>query len=129
MNPVTRRLLDDIDNPDLADLALGWDRLEERIVRIYRTGACSPEEAAAYAADRNSLQPGIRRYERALEPHWKLSPVAVDPFQAVLAVDDGRAVVANWELMRLLPAAREALNGLLLERGTRSEIPSQRPSD
>lgn len=129
MNPVTRRLLDEIDDPELAALAIGWDRLEERIVRIYRAGACSAEEAAAYTADRRSIQPAVGREKRGLEPHWKATrvdgvPLRTDPFQAVLAVDDGRAVAGNWALMRLLPAAREALNGLLLERGARSEASS-----
>jgi hypothetical protein len=123
VNPVTRRLLDEIDDPELAELALGWDRLEERIVQIYRSGSCTPEEATAYAALRHSVLPAVRREEGALEPHWRATrvddvPLRASPFRSVLAVDDGRAVVDNWELMRLLPAAREALNGLLLERGT-----------
>ena len=121
MNPVTRQLLERIADPDLADFAMGWDALEEQVVAIYRAGGCPPDAAAAYAALRKKLMRDHGRWAGALEPHWRAvlvdrAPLQSSPFERVLAVSEAAGVVDNWELMRTLPAAREALNNLLLER-------------
>lgn len=122
MNPVTRRLLDSINDPELAAFALAWDELEECLVRIYRQGACQPEDEKRHAELRPLLQRHMGRWERALEPHWRATridgtPPERSPFRIVLAPRRARAVIENRPLMRILPAAREALNHLLLERG------------
>jgi hypothetical protein len=123
MNPVTRRLLDEIDDPELAAVALAWDRFEEQIVFLYRTGACTAEEAEEYGRGRRSVQQSIGRWTKDLEPCWKATrvdgaPLRQSPFLVILGVEEARGVLGNWDLMRLLPAAREALNYLLLERGS-----------
>jgi hypothetical protein len=122
MNPVTRRLLDDIDDPELADFALAWDAFEEMIVRIYRAGGSSPEDAEAFAGRRRSIQQVVDHWDAALDPHWR--PVGVNvalppesPFRGILRVEHASEIVGNWDLLRLLPPAREALNGLLINRG------------
>ena len=121
MNPVTRRLLEHIADPDLADFALAWDGHEERIVQIYRAGACSPSQAEVFAERRQALLQGHDRWADALESHWRdvlidRVPLQASPFARVLTVSEAERVIGDWELMRTLPAAREALNGLLLER-------------
>jgi len=121
MNPVTRRLLERIDDPDLADFALAWDALEELVVRIYRAGTCSADEAKVFTERRRALLEGHGRWADALEGHWRevridATPLRASPFALVLAVPEAQSVAGDWELMRTLPAAREALNGLLLER-------------
>jgi len=122
MNPVTRRLLDAIADPELAAFALAWDEFEECLVRIYRQGASQPEDDKRHAELRPLLLRQLGRWERALEPHWRAtridgSPPERSPFRAVLALRHARAVIENLHLIRVLPAAREALNHLLLERG------------
>ncbi len=121
MNPVTRSLLENIDDPDLAQFAMAWDALEEQIVRIYRTGACPPAEAAAFDRSLPSTAMSYRRWAEALAPHWRAVsiegvPVDEDPFARILRTGEAKDVIGNWPLMRTLPAAREALNHLLLER-------------
>jgi hypothetical protein len=121
VNPVTRRLLESIADPDLADFALAWDELEEQIVRIYRAGTCPTDEAKVFAERRQTLVEGYGRWADALEPHWRevridATPLRASPFTLVLAVAEAQRIAGHWELMRTLPAAREALNGLLLER-------------
>lgn len=121
VNPVTRRLLESIADPDLADFALAWDGIEERIVSIYRAGACSDDEAKDFVGCRRALLPGLDRWAAALEPHWKRAlidraPRPSSPFDRILAITNPQDIIGHWELMRTLPAAREALNGLLLER-------------
>ena len=120
MNPVTRRLLEQIDNPHLAEFALAWDGFEECIVRVYRLGACQAEDEIQYGQLRDRLERDIGTWEHALEPHWRATRIDAaappeSPFRMVLAVRQVQAVIGNWELMRTLPAAREALNHLLLE--------------
>jgi hypothetical protein len=122
MNPVTRRLLGEIADPELAAFALAWDEFEENLVRIYRESACPPELEKRHAELRPLLQRHMGRWERVLEPYWRATridgaPPERSPFRAVLALRQARAVVENRPLMRILPAAREALNHLLLERG------------
>jgi len=121
VNPVTRRLLDDVDDPALAELALAWDALEELVVQIYRQGGCSSSQAAEFTRRRRRCRLAVRPWLRHLDPHWRAVRVAGDPatknpFEAVLAVDHAEEVCGNWALMQQLPAAREALNGLLLAR-------------
>ena len=117
MNPVTRRLLEDIDDPDLADFALAWDAYEECAVGIFRAGAALPDEARRFEALRLAAAQGLDPWEVPLEPHWKTldRPPQESPFRTVLAVERPD-VAGNWPMMRALPAAREALNLLLLAR-------------
>jgi hypothetical protein len=119
MNPVTRRLLDDIDDPELAEFALAWDAFEEMVVRIYRAGGCSPEEADAFAGRRRSIQQALDRWDRELDPYWEHRSTAEpeSPFREILRVEHAEGIVGNWDLLRLLPPTREALNGLLIDRG------------
>jgi hypothetical protein len=126
MNPVTRRLLDEIDDPDLAEFALAWDGFEELVVRLYRKGKDTPDEAEQYSRRRQSVRQVIQRWLEELEPYWKATqvdgvPPRQSPFLDILTVEEARGVVGNWELMRRLPAAREALNHLLLDRGAQPQ--------
>ena len=126
MNPVTRRLLDEIDDPELAAFATAWDSLEECLVWIYREGSCPPELEQHHDGLRSSLERDLRVWEEDLRPLWQATridgaAVRRSPFRTVLAARRPRDVVGNRNLMRTLPAAREAINHLLLERGARSE--------
>ncbi len=121
MNPVTRRLLENIDDPDLAEFAMAWDTLEEQVVRIYRAGDCPPAEGAAFERSLPATVGLYRRWAEALAPFWRAASiegptVEEDPFDRVLRIGRAKDVIGNWSLMRTLPAAREALNHLLLER-------------
>ena len=133
MNPVTRRLLDDVDDPELAAFALAWDGLEECLVQIYRMGEVSPELAARHANGRASVEAGLGTWEPALQPHWTATringaPPSKSPFLAVVAVRRPDAVIGDHDLIRTLPAAREALNHLLLERAVRPDDVPDGPS-
>ena len=132
MNPVTRSLLENIDDPDLAEFAMAWDALEEQIVRIYRAGACLPAEAIAFKRGLPTAFGLYRRWAEALAPHWRAvsvegAPVERDPFDCILHIGGAKEVIGNWSLMRTLPAAREALNHLLLEWGRGMKRPRRAP--
>jgi hypothetical protein len=126
MNPVTRRLLDEIDDPALAEFALAWDEYEEHFVGVFREGGFAPAEAAGFDDLRRATQHRLRNWEPALEQHWRATRIEgvhpeVSPFRTALAVDPA-SIPTNRAALRALPAAREALNMLLLERaaGSRS---------
>jgi hypothetical protein len=128
MNPVTRRLLDEIDDPQLAAFALAWDEFEECLVGIYRDRACSPRLERRYAELRSSAEQGLGMWEPTLRRHWLATringaPPQQSPFRTVVAVQRPGDVLDDRLLMRTLPAAREALNNLLLERGRPSDPP------
>lgn len=128
MNPVTRRLLDDIDDPALADFALAWDAYEEALIRLFRDPPQSPPEAERFEELRRSLADRLPGWERELEPHWQATFIQgahpdVSPFETALHVQ-GAQVAGNWTVLRALPAAREALNTLLLERAVESDAAS-----
>lgn len=121
MNPVTRHLLDRIDDPELADFALAWDELEEVIVEIYRTAASTPSLRQAFDQRRSSCARLHPQFRAALVPHWQAAQregraLSRDPFDRVFLLTGAAEVIDNLELLRDLPPAREALNGLLLER-------------
>lgn len=120
MNPVTRSLLDRIADPALAEFALAWDEYEERVVNTFRQGTCPPDEVRRLADLGRLLRQRIGAWEGTLEPHWRSTrldgePVASSPFREILAVEPPEAFIGNRRVLRLLPAAREALNHLLLE--------------
>ena len=123
---MTRRLLDEIDDPELAAFAMAWDSFEECLVWIYREGSCPPELEQRHSGLRSSLERHLAAWEEDLRPLWQATridgaAVRHSPFRTVLAARRPRDVVGNRDLMRTLPAAREAINHLLLERGARSE--------
>ena len=133
MNPVTRRLLDEIDDPDLAAFALAWDSFEECLVRIYRDGDCPPDLEQRHAELRATVERDLGVWEEDLRPFWLATRIdgaapAQSPFRMVVAARRPHDVIGNRDLMRTLPAAREAINHLLLERGARSgyEAPGPR---
>lgn len=121
MNPVTRRLLDQVADPDLAEMALAWDALEEKIVSIYRAGVCPQADALAFEQRRGAASQALRRWTEALEPHWRASTIngertLQDPFVLVLGLPSAGDILGNRDLLRTLPSAREAINHLLMER-------------
>ena len=126
MNPVTRRLLDEIDDAELAAFATAWDSLEECVVWIYREGSCPPDLEQRYARLRSSLARDLGVWEEDLRPFWQATRIdgaiaRQSPFRTVLEAHRARDVVGNRDLIRTLPAAREAINHLLLERRARSD--------
>jgi hypothetical protein len=122
VNPVTRRLLDRIDDPELAALATAWDAFEECLVGVYRKGEPEPGARGELEARRLAAGRAHRRWASALVPYWQTvtvggSVVTVDPFEAALGTPlPARDVGGRREALRMLPAAREALNRLLLAR-------------
>ena len=121
MNPVTRALLKKIDHPGLQAFAEAWDELEVLMVDVYKANGADAAQQAEFADIRRRLAASYPAWQAALEPHWRATTIKgqslnADPFHALINLDSAEAIVNNWSGMQTLPAAREALNSMLVER-------------
>ncbi len=119
MNPVTHSLLEKLNNPVLADFVAHWDAFEELIIFVFRAGKSSRPSRAEHRRLRATLQSAYPAWQPSLSSHWPLvkingESIASDPFLSLLAVERAEQFVGNWAAMQTLPAAREALNLLLI---------------
>ncbi len=120
MNPVTQALAKRLKDEHLRAFIAHWDALEVLVIRVFRAKRAAPEDEAEYRRLRGWLQANYPRWEEALRPHWQQAMMAgavarEDPFARVMAASRARDFVGNWSAMQALPAAREAINRLLLE--------------
>lgn len=120
MNPYTRHLLSQSTRPDLAALAEAWDAVEALVVRVYRGGSAGPGDETEYRQLQSALRIELTRWRGELAPWWRSAtiggkPAEHDPFDAVLDRPCAAAFVDDWPAMQTLPAARQALNSLILQ--------------
>jgi len=120
MNIVTQHLLQAVNEPDLIAFVEAWDRLESLVIDIYKRGCAEKEDTRAYPGLKREVKQAYRNWKAMLEPHWRGlaaagRPIEADPFQAILGRSQAQAFVGDWAAMQTLPAARQAINHLLLE--------------
>lgn len=126
-NPFTAELLARlaerraVDAAALAPFVAAWDRLEALVIDVYRAGRAGRADEAAWAALRPSLAAAYDGIAAPLAAHWPRvraggRPCATDPFRTLLETPSAAAFVGNRAAMQTLPAAREALNRLLVAR-------------
>jgi hypothetical protein len=124
VNPFTRFLLKRTRDRELARLVEGWDALEALVIRVYKAGQADAEDEAEWVRSRADLLRLLPRWQRRLSPHWagKLGggePLQADPFAWLLGFEAASDFVRNRRAMQTLPAAREALNELIIENSAR----------
>lgn len=122
MNIVTRTLAKKVKDRRLKEWIAHWDALEALVIRVYKGKAATAENEAEWGRLRSWLLQAYPRWEAALRPHWQKAllagePAGEDPFCRLMAFAQAREFVDNWAAMQTLPAAREALNRLLIEMG------------
>ena len=95
------------------------------VVRVYRQ-KITP---AAARAEFEEVWPWLRQqygvWEESLRPFWIQTtaggqPTQYDPFQLLLAFTAPEDIRHNWTAMQHLPAAREALNQLILSQSDKN---------
>ncbi len=126
MNPVTHGLLKQLNDPALTAFATDWDTLTELVIDIYQQKSLTVEQQERFFDAQERLQASYPALAPELEPFWRPARikgelVVGDPFLAVLSKSSAKEFVENWDAMRTLPAAREALNMMLMSRIERSE--------
>jgi hypothetical protein len=122
MNPFTRFLRQWMEDDNLEKFVQKWDGLEALVVRVYRQGEVRPSDETQFQALQDWLLVNYGRWEEQIEPYWRQTTIAGrvaqrDPFRALLAPESAADFVGNWDAMQQLPAAREALNRLIIEHG------------
>jgi hypothetical protein len=120
MNPFTKALAAGLRSRQLKAFVARWDDLEALVVRVYRAGIATPEDERQFADLKAWLNRHYPEWQSRLAPHWRAAlqagqPCADDPFRALLAVARASDFCGCWAHLQALPAAREALNRLILE--------------
>ncbi|MDX1616433.1 MAG: hypothetical protein R3300_19135 [Candidatus Promineifilaceae bacterium] len=119
-NPFTQHLLAEVSDEELIAFIRHWDRLERLIIAVYRSGAAEPGDQTEYEAVWSWLRAAYPRWAAELEPHWRGARAAgqkltEDPFLRLLSSSAAANYVGDWKAMQYLPAAREAINGYLIQ--------------
>jgi hypothetical protein len=99
-----------------------WDEVETLVIQVYKSGRARRRDMSDWRDARATFPERYAPVEAALEPCWQGTkaagkPVSGDPFRTLIAPESARELVDNWSAMQHLPAAREALNQLLLNLG------------
>jgi hypothetical protein len=121
MNPFTKSLAGYALPDSLRTFIVTWDALESLVVRVFRSKAATFADEAEYATLRQWLQTHYADWKVALHPHWQGvmragKPCADDPFEFLIQPQAAHNFVGSRTHMQTLPAAREALNKLILSR-------------
>jgi hypothetical protein len=121
VNPVTRALMQQIEDPGLQAFVDAWDELEMLMVEVYKAGGAESSHQADFAGIRTRLAASYPEWQALLEDHWRATtikgqPLEADPFLTLIDLENPEAIVDNWAAMQTLPAAREGLNNMLVER-------------
>lgn len=121
MNPVTQSLLKQLNDPQLDAFAADWDALNELVIEIYQQKSLTFAQQERFFELQERLRAAYPPLAAELEPHWRAARVkgeliVGDLFLAVIEKSSAKEFVENWDAMRTLPAAREALNMMLIER-------------
>ena len=121
-NPFTFFLRQWNRNPDLDEFVAYWDGLEQVMVGVYRKKMTLAEAEPEFRRVWSWLQREYDAWREALRPYWQQTkaggaPTQADPFQMFLDMQSPQEIVGNWRAMQHLPAAREALNHLVLAQG------------
>jgi hypothetical protein len=118
-NPFTRFLCGRLNQTQAAPAAEALiehcDRLEALVIRVYRAGSACAMDVEEYLQLQGWLQEHYPAMALGLEPYWRGTkagdaPVIQDPLLMIYNHRTAEEFVDNWQVMQLLPAAREALN-------------------
>ena len=132
MNPFTQSLTRALAEPALDAFVAGWDGLEALVVRVYRGGVATPADETEWAVLRPALARAYPAWAKALSSHWPQTraggqPVTADPFARLMSFARAAEIVGDWAAMQTLPAAREALNRMLVARLDARKPPMRTP--
>ncbi len=119
MNPFTRFLSQWSKDEPLHEFIPHWDTLEALAIRVYKSGRATAEDEVQHQEARAALQKLYPALSDKLRPYWQQARVAGhpehgDPFAFLLAPAHAAEFVGHWAALQHLPAAREALNQLLV---------------
>ena len=121
MNPFSRFLRQWSRNVSLDEFVEYWDRLESVVVGVYRQKMTAEAARGEFEEVWLWLRAHYGVWEASLRPLWRQTsaggrPTQNDPFYLLLTCAKPEDIQGNWTAMQHLPAAREALNELILSQ-------------
>ena len=121
-NPFTRALTAQGTSNRLIGFIRNWDRLEQIIIRVYRSAKADEIDDQEWHEVRAILSVELPDWSSELAPHWQGTliggqPAVISPFEALIGAAHARDFIGNRQAMRTLPAAREALNKAIVNAG------------
>jgi hypothetical protein len=121
VNLFTRFLSQSLPDGDLRQFIAHWDALESLIIHTYKTKQVTAADEAEYGQIRQWFGRNYAHFQSALTPLWQATqiggaPAQQDPFQRLTSAKKLTAFRDDWAAMQALPAAREALNRLIMQR-------------
>jgi len=131
MNPFTKSIASHLRAPALRAFIEHWDRLETLVIRVFRADAALPADDVDYNLVRAWLQQHYTAWQGDLDPLWRQAlrggkPSEDDPFLFLLAPQSATIFIGSRAHMQALPAAREALNRLILARSSPARVHNER---
>jgi hypothetical protein len=121
MNPFSKFLRQWSQDASLDEFVEYWDRLEAVVVRVYRRKMTVAESRGEFGVVWPWLREQYGKWEEELRPFWMQTRAGgqltqKDPFQLLLTLARPEDILNDWTAMQHLPAAREALNQLVLSQ-------------
>ena len=126
MNPVTQGLLRKLNDPALNSFVQDWDGLNDLIIEIFQQKSLSFEQQELFFELQGRLRGSYPDLAMDVEPFWRRAKISgetikTDPFLVLIDRKSAKEFIEDWDAMRTLPAAREALNEMLLDKIAKSQ--------
>ncbi len=124
MNPFSAFLRRNLRDRSLRTFASRWDRAEDLVIRTYRREIEPVGAQKEWRKLRRQLLKAYPKFSGQLSSFWKQSTIAGkepdgDPFATILSHEQVSSFEGNWKMLQTLPAAREAINMLVISREKR----------
>lgn len=116
---MTRALLKQLDDPAAERFVRDWDELEELVIEVYKQDFAAPEVEQIFRGLKTRLHKTYPPLRERLDAYWRVETIqdkalTEDPYALLIEQPAAIYFVGNWAAMQTLPAAREALNNMLL---------------
>lgn len=108
-----------VEHRQIKAFVANWEILEELVTDVYAKGEIDSRDRDLFG----SLKLALKRYYQSLaeelQPFWVQVRVAgkvltTDPIAELLESPGLSAIISNWDAMSKVPAAREAINLMLV---------------
>ena len=108
-----------LDQKQINAFVANWDMLEELVADVYAKGQVEPTDRDLFGSLKLALERYYHSLAEELQPFWLQVRVAGrvlnrDPFAELLESPGLSTIISNWDVMSKVPAAREALNLMLV---------------
>ncbi len=120
-NPVTQKLIEQINDHSLHKFVEAFDVLEVLIIQIFKSKSITKQDEKVYRKAKKQMRKYYRKFQPALTAYWTQTTIndqllTEDPFIALVSHGTATDFLDNWHMMQTIPPARQALNEWLLDK-------------